>query len=206
MPCGAKGRQGRPIQSANQPFCGGAGEAAGRTVEGEADEVDLLAAVTIGLGVALFFDLGEGLLGRTVDLELENEDAFGGLGDQIGAALGLAVLCGDAEEPAGGQQDVEDALEGEFLHALLFGAVNEMGVEVGEVTEEGIEVGLLQSPADHAEVVVVFLLCKFFDELGVEGTADLFIRDAKGEDAVLEIFDGEVTALVEHGDRKSRCR
>ena len=91
-------------------------------------------------------------------------------------------------------------MEREFLHALFFGAVDEMGVEVGKIAEEDVEVGLLQGPADHAEIVVVFLLCKFFDELGVEGTADLFVRDAKREDSVLEIFDGEVAALVEHGD------
>ena len=96
--------QGRH-QSANQPFYGGAGEAAGLAVEGKADEVDLLAAVTIGLGVTLLFDLGEGLLGDAIDLEFEDEDAVGRLGDQIRAAVRLPVFCGDVEEAARGQQD-----------------------------------------------------------------------------------------------------
>ena len=94
--------QGRH-QSANQPFCGGTGEVAGLAVEGEADEVDLLAAVTIGLGVTLLFDLGEGLLGGAIDLEFEDEDAVGRLSDQIRAAVRLPVFCGDVEEAARGQ-------------------------------------------------------------------------------------------------------
>ena len=96
--------QGRH-QSANQPFYGGASETAGRAIKGEADEVDLLAAVTIGLGVTLLFDLGEGLLGGAIDLEFEDEDAVGRLGDQIRAAVRLPVFCGDVEEAARGQQD-----------------------------------------------------------------------------------------------------
>ena len=73
--------------------------------------MDFLTGVAIGLDVTLFFDLSEGLLRRAVDLEFEDEDAFGRLGDQVGAAMGLPILGGDTEEAAGGQQNVEDALE-----------------------------------------------------------------------------------------------
>ena len=81
--------------------------------------MNFLAAVSVGLGVTFFLDLGEGLLGCAVDFELEDEDAFGGLGDQIGAAMGLPVFGGDAEEAARGQQDIEDTLEGEFLDVVF---------------------------------------------------------------------------------------
>ena len=74
-------------------------------VEGEADEMDLFARVAIGFGVALFFDLVEGLLGGAIDLEFEDEDAVGRLGDQIRAAVRLPVFCDDVEEAARGQQD-----------------------------------------------------------------------------------------------------
>ena len=79
---------------------GGAGEAAGGAVEGEADEVNLLATVTIGFGVTLLLDLGEGLLGRAINLELEDEDALGGLGDQIRTTMGLAVSAVTRKEPS----------------------------------------------------------------------------------------------------------
>ena len=62
--------------------------------------MDLFAGVSVRLGVTLLLDLGEGLLGRAVDLELEDEDALRRLGDQVGAALGLPILGGDAEETA----------------------------------------------------------------------------------------------------------
>ena len=93
----------------------------GFAVKGEADKVDLFAGVTIRLGVILFFDLGEGFLGRAVDFQLKDKDAFGGLGDQIGAVMGLPVFGGDAEEAARGQQDIEDTLEGEFLDVVFGG-------------------------------------------------------------------------------------
>ena len=41
-------------------------------IEGETDEVDLLAAVAVGFGVTLLLDLVESLLGCAVDLELED--------------------------------------------------------------------------------------------------------------------------------------
>ena len=81
---------------------GGAGEVAGFAIKGEADEVDLFAAMTIRLGVALFLDLGEGLLGGAIDFELKDEDAFRRLGNEVCAAMGLPVLGGDAEKAARG--------------------------------------------------------------------------------------------------------
>ena len=191
---------GTVVWKSSERFGGGAGELAGLAVEGEPDEVDLFAAVAVRLGVALLLDLGKGLLGRSIDLEFEDEDAFGGLGDQVRAALGLAVFGSDTEEAAGGQQNVEDTLEGEFLHAVLFGTVGQMCVEVGEVAEEGLKVCPHQGTADNAEVAVVFLPDKFLDELSVEGTAHLFVRNAEGEGTVSVVFNGKVTALVKHGD------
>ena len=160
---------------------GGAGEMAGGAVEGEADEVDFLAAVAVGLGVALFLDLIEGFLRRAVDLELKDKDAFRGLGDQVGATVGLPVFGGDAEGSVGGQQNVEDTLKGELLHAILFGTISKMCVEVGEVTEEGREVGLFQSLAGKITVTITWSVGELLDEQGVERAADLLVRDAEGE-------------------------
>ena len=94
--------------------------------------MNFLAAVSVGLGVTLFFDLGEGLLGRAVDFQLKDKDTFGGLGDQIGAAMGLPVFGGDAEEAARGQQDIEDTLEGEFLDVVFFGTVGDLPKKVAK--------------------------------------------------------------------------
>ena len=103
------------------------------------------------------------------------------LGDQVRAAVGLAVLGGDAEGSIGGQQNVENALVGKLVHTVLLRAVGEVGIEVGEPSEEGRDIALRQGVAEEVAVVVVFLLCELPDELGVEGAADLFIRDAEGE-------------------------
>ena len=91
-----------PYKVSDERFCGGAGEVAGFAIKGEADEVDLFAAMTIRLGVALFLDLGEGLLGCAVDFELKDEDAFRRLGNEVCAAMGLPILGSDAEKAARG--------------------------------------------------------------------------------------------------------
>ena len=87
------------------------------------------------------------------------------------------------------------------MYAVLFGAVGEVSVEVGEIAEEGVEIGLLQSPAGGITITISLFLGEFLDELRVEGAAYLLVRDAEGEDVVLEILDGEIAALIEHGDR-----
>ena len=79
-------------------FGGGAGELASLTIEGEADEEDLFAAVTVRLGVPPFLDLVESLLGRAINLELEDKDAFKRLGYEVCTTLGLSVLGGDEAE------------------------------------------------------------------------------------------------------------
>ena len=143
-------------------FGGGASEVAGLAIEGESNKVDLFASVAVGFGVALFLNLVEGLLGRTVDLELENEDTFKSLGNQVCSAFGLTVLSSHAEEAAGSQQNIEDALEGEFLHIVLFRTIREVGVEVREFAEESFEIGLLQGPASGITVAISFFLVNFW--------------------------------------------
>ena len=81
-----------PYRGSDERFCGSAGKVAGFAIKGEADEVDLFAAMTIRLGVALFLDLGEGLLGGAIDFELKDEDAFRRLGNEVCAAMGLPIL------------------------------------------------------------------------------------------------------------------
>ena len=56
-----------------------------------------------------------------------------------------------------------------------------MGVEIGEVAEEGREVGLFQRLAGEIAVTITWSLGELLDEQGVERAANLLVRDAEGE-------------------------
>ena len=108
----------------------------GLGIENQADAVDSLGEGEIGQVVAAIADLREGLLGRAVDLELEDKDTSESVGYEVGAPLRLSVL-GDNAESTGGEQHEETALVRGLVHVLFLRSVGETSVEGFETSKEG---------------------------------------------------------------------
>ena len=157
--------------------------------------MDGLAGDLIGLGVAFVLDLGEGFGGGAANLELEDVDPVHRLGDEVGAALGLAVLGGDAES-AGGEEGVEGALVGGLVDGALFGAVGQVGVEGLEPRKEGWEVAGQQGRLKVVAGLIGLIAERFVEEEAIEVLPDVLIGYTKGvKFGWNKVLDGEVPGL-----------
>ena len=88
--------------------------------EVDAEGYELAAIGGIGLGIALFFYLTKGCLGRTVELELDDIDVVGTLHHTVYATLARLLLCYHAVEGKHLDYEIEGVLEITLtLHRVL---------------------------------------------------------------------------------------
>ena len=88
--------------------------------EVDAEGYELAAVGGIGLGIAFFFYLTKGCLGRTVELELDDIDVVGTLHNTVYATLARLLLGHRAVEGEHLDDEVEGVLEVSLtLHVVL---------------------------------------------------------------------------------------
>ena len=118
-------------------------------VEVDTDFDEFPAVNGVGNEVTPVVDLGEGLVGGAVELELEDVDVVGGFHDGVGSSLGAPDL-GLGELPHELEDEVEDRLVVAFRAVVQL--VGNPGKEGPQAGEEGIDIARFQLDSIFADV------------------------------------------------------